>query len=269
MTTPTPKDVLFYVTQYDDHLNELVPEHWVFYPRDRGFDMPGTPPKEIKSQIHFRTLDVRKGHVPGIKRIETPSFLPGWDIWECCWTQSILEDMKITHTFEVEERYIDRWPDIWFISVTSLNAKAREAFENYCGDKCLFFPITIVSKSTGDVLPIERWIVYPRFWFNGDLSIDVETIPEPDTDIVFTSAQKRLAHMVQSNVQAAEYFTDLQFFSSARPGSGGGIDGPYYSADLYHKLKADGLSGLMPRAPKRSKHSTEEMREVMSHVFRV
>lgn len=242
----TKYDTLFYVSNYKDHLNMIAPEHSVF--------KPVRSTQDRRSMPLFRTPDVREGKVPGVRSKPLPDGFDGWEHFVCDWTDADMAAMGVDHVFEADEAYLDMWPDAWFMATLIVNAKARAAYEKHAPNACLFFPIHVKSKATGEVLDVERWAVYAWNW--------VQVAPvdgaKPRTDFGST-VDDTLFAQAQEHPERAAFLKDFDLFSSF------GGKQPVYAADLFHALASEGVTGLTEKQST-SKHF-HQLREVITHVW--
>lgn len=240
------RETLFFVSRYKDHLNMIAPEHSVFKQVRNTQDRRSMP--------LFRTSDVREGKIPGVQSKPVPGGLDGWEHFVCDWTEADMASMGVDHVFEADEAYIDIWPDAWFMDTLIVNAKARPAYEKHAPNACLFFPITVKSKATGNVLDVERWAMYARNW--------VQAAPvdgaKPRTDFGST-VDDTLFAQAQEYSERAAFLNKFDLFSSFR-----GIQ-PIYAPDMFHALTSEGVTGLIEKQST-SKHF-HELREVIAHVW--
>ena len=147
MSISTGKDVMFYVTVYTDHLNHILPETSVLFPKYTVED-------RCISNPFFLLSDVREGKISGVKKVDPPSELQGWEYWMCEWNDAHFDEMNIVPEFVADEDYIDQWPDAWFMENLFVNSKAKEAFEKHTSDACFFVPIKVFSRQTGEPIDV-------------------------------------------------------------------------------------------------------------------
>jgi hypothetical protein len=203
-----------------DHLNEPTPEHRVIKSKHRS--------RKLRAMPYFRTPTLRAGEIPGVRTQTLPDTFTGWEYWICDWTDKDMAAMNVVADFVADEKYIDQWPDAWFMDGLYLNAKARETFEKHAPDKCLFFPMRIFSKQTGEPLDAERWIAYPRHW----LQVDGDDLPLPDCDFSpGTSHGSEIFRAAQRSPEVRSFLNELGLFSWLSGGN------PVYSAALFGALK--------------------------------
>lgn len=249
-STKVEQDALFYYTAFTDHLNELIPEHSVLKRKNDLMLVPARP------NIGRRHL--LKGPVPGVKQYEPPKGLEGWEYWQCNLTNEHLQEMNVKPEFIIDDKYIDQMPDAWNIDGLLVNAKAREAYEKHAPGTCLFFPATLYSKQTGEALDLERWILVTRHW----VYCAGEKEPFPSTNFSIGIAFALIRNM-QTNPKVCLALEDLGLF--AEPLNAGGE--PFYSHQVFQKLKSEGLTGLKEKTSK--SRTFHEMREVIGHVWRI
>lgn len=251
------KSALFYVTWYTDHLNEITPEFPVLWPTNTDFS-----PGARSSAPRFMVRDLRAGEkIPGVRVVTPPPELKQAEYWVCDWNDADMTEMNVAFEYDANDDYIDQWPDAWFMERLYVNAKARAAFEKHAPDKCLFFPVKFFSKKTGELLDIERWMLFTRHWFK----VPLDNLPLPKVD--FDSAShSSLFRLMQNDPEVARVLNEIGLFSG--PGaSRAGHSGPIYSADLFHKLKAEGITGLSEKTS--NSITFHDFREVITHVWHV
>lgn len=240
--TSGQREVAFYVTEWRDHLNVLVPEFSVMRPI-------------TQARPYLRVPDLREKPVPGVVPVTFPE-LPDWEAWKCNWTQDDLDALGVVADYEADETYVDQWPDAWYIHGLVVNEKAKLAYEAVAPGACLFFPVRVFSRQTGKQLPVQRWSLYTRHWLF--YPKDPEWI-ELDTD--FGRHRVEWLKIAKEEPQRA-LFEDFGIFS--KPGSMS-IGAPVYVPRVFEALKDAGITGLTEKTSKSI--LSHEFREVIGHVW--